>query len=48
MTICIWPDGVWCHFDKVEQYTHKSDDYETVEAPLVCDEMLDVWVMDRM
>lgn len=48
MKICIWSDGMWCHADQVEQYTHRSDDYEKVDAPEVCDECIDAWVSERV
>jgi len=29
--IYVWPHGVWCEEDELEQMTHLSDDYMKVE-----------------
>ena len=28
--ICLWPDGSWCYREELEEFSHKSDDYEVV------------------
>ncbi len=32
VTVYVWPDGIWCLVEDVEQYAHKSDDYTKVTA----------------
>lgn len=26
-----WPDGVWCYRTELDEYGHKSDDYELIK-----------------
>ena len=26
--VFLWPDGVWCHREEVDDYSHKSEDYQ--------------------
>ena len=26
--VFLWPDGGWCHREEVDDYSHKSDDYQ--------------------
>lgn len=30
--LIIWPCGTWCHRHELEDYSHKSDDYETISV----------------
>ena len=32
MNICVWPDGGWCHESELEEMTHRSDDYLTMDV----------------
>lgn len=29
--IAWWPDGFWCELDELSQYSHRSDDYQTLD-----------------
>ena len=31
IAVAIWPDYDWCLIDEVDEMTHKSDDFITVE-----------------
>lgn len=33
--IIVWPCGSWCYRSELQEYTHKSDDYEVlfVDSP---------------
>lgn len=44
--ICVWPDGVWCDLEALEEYEHKSDDFEIV---LVSESVEDIdwWLANR-
>ena len=30
-TFCVWPDGDWCRFEDIQEYSWKSDDYRLQE-----------------
>jgi len=36
--ICVWPDGTWCHWDDIEEYSWKSDDYDLIQISEGLDE----------
>ena len=49
MLIHFWPDGCWCHPDELDQMTHKSDDYGSLELPDDTDEhQIDTLVFDEV
>ena len=29
---CLWPDGYMCPRDEIEEYGHRSDDYELIDV----------------
>jgi hypothetical protein len=31
--ICVWPDEEWCHGWELVDYSHKSDNYQTLKIP---------------
>ena len=31
--ICVWPDEVWCYADDIGDYSHKSDNCQTLKIP---------------
>lgn len=30
--LIIWPCGIWCHRFELSDFSHKSDDYEVIQA----------------
>jgi len=28
--ICLWPDGTWCYWNEIGDYSYMSDDYEVI------------------
>ena len=45
-TICVWPEGTWCHRDELEEFLlTMSDDYSLQEVPSdFSDSVIDVYV----
>lgn len=33
MSICIWPDGAWCKFGELGEFSHRSDDFIVRDVP---------------
>lgn len=29
--ICLWPDGMWCNIENIDEYYWKSDDFILIE-----------------
>lgn len=32
-SICVWPDGQWCHSCEIGEYSWKSDDFKVYMLP---------------
>ena len=30
--LILWPDGTWCLYEQIHEYSHMSDDYTVVPA----------------
>jgi hypothetical protein len=44
--ICVWPDGTWCEWYEVHEFTHMSDDYMRVAlSPELSDEEIEQAVL---
>lgn len=35
ITVYYWPDGCWFYADQCSQFTHRSDDYGTLQVSLI-------------
>jgi len=45
ITIYYWPDGCWCYSNERQQFTHRSDDFITIQVSLtMADEQIDFLV----
>ena len=45
ITVCYWPDGCWCYWNERQQFTHRSDDFITIQVSLtMADEQIDFLV----
>ena len=45
ITVYYWPDGCWFYADQRSQFTHRSDDFITIQVSLaMTDEQIDFLV----